>query len=41
MAAQLKTAGLKRDNVKKHLRVLSTLLSEAVEDALIEANPAL
>ncbi len=28
-------------NVRKHVRVLSTILSEAVEDEVLENNPAL
>jgi len=41
LAASLRTMGLLTVNVRKHLRILSSILSEAVEDELIPANPAL
>jgi hypothetical protein len=33
--------GLSDVNVRKHLRILSTVLSHAVDDELIPANPAI
>ena len=40
-ANKLRQSGMKEMNVKKHLRILSSVLSEAVEDELIPSNPAL
>jgi integrase len=41
LKAMLEAKGLKPSNVKKHLRILSSILSEAVDDELIPANPVL
>jgi integrase len=38
---RLRTAGFSETNADKHVRILSAILSEAVEDELIPANPAL
>ena len=40
-ANKLRQSGMREMNVKKHLRILSSVLSEAVEDELIPSNPAL
>ncbi len=39
LAASLQAKGLSTINVRKHLRILSSILSEAVEDELIASNP--
>lgn len=39
LAESLRAQGLKTSNLKKHLRILSSILSEAVEDELIPSNP--
>ncbi len=41
LEAQLRAEGLSDTNLRKHLRVLSSILSAAVEDELIESNPVL
>jgi integrase len=41
LAISLRASGLSAINVRKHMRILSAVLSEAVEDELIPANPAL
>lgn len=38
---QLRAEGLKASNVRKHVRLLSSILSEAAEDELIPVNPLL
>jgi integrase len=38
---KLRAAGLSEINIRKHVRILSSVLSEAVEDELIESNPVL
>ncbi|HEX7409963.1 MAG TPA: tyrosine-type recombinase/integrase [Candidatus Binatia bacterium] len=40
LAVALQQQGLSPVNARKHLRVLSSILSEAVDDELIPANPA-
>ncbi len=37
----LRTKGLSAVNVRKHLRILSSVLSEAVDEELLQVNPAL
>jgi integrase len=37
----LRDAGLKAPNIRKHVRVVSSILSEAVDDELIPSNPML
>ncbi len=41
LEARLRAEGLSDTNTRKHLRILSSILSEAVEDELIGSNPAL
>jgi integrase len=41
LADALRADGLSEINIRKHRRIISSILSEAVEDELIAANPAL
>jgi integrase len=41
LADTLRADGLSAINIRKHVRILSSILTEAVEDELITANPAL
>ncbi|MBP1684239.1 MAG: hypothetical protein H6Q33_382 [Deltaproteobacteria bacterium] len=40
LASQLQQQGLSTVNVRKHLRIVSSIVSEAVDDELLQANPA-